>query len=176
VSFSIGKSFHREESNAALRKRAGGSFLAVTEDFCKAPGMKSAQIALQKSRTIPLFSLQPTLLESNAALRKRAGGSFLAVTEVDELRASGGGKSEARKAQRSKEIKHSRGSDAISSSAHPQIYDLTGGGRRGLGRSRGGRFPKRFVASATLFYYSAPVFFSSSYSLFAIRINPISFG
>ena len=45
-----------------------------------------------------------------------ASGLFLAVTEVDELRASSGGKSEARKAQRSIEIKHSRGSDAQISS------------------------------------------------------------
>ncbi len=55
-------------------------------------------------------------MESNAASKKQSGGAFLAVTEVDELRASGGGKSEARKAQRSKEIKHSRGSDAKISS------------------------------------------------------------
>ena len=43
------------------------------------------------------------------ARKKKAPG-------VDELRASGGGKSEARKAQRSKEIKYSHGSDAQISS------------------------------------------------------------
>lgn len=41
------------ESNAAYRKQSGGLFSAVTEDFCKASGIKFAQIALQKSRTIP---------------------------------------------------------------------------------------------------------------------------
>ncbi|MBO4868757.1 MAG: hypothetical protein J5585_03495, partial [Clostridia bacterium] len=38
---------------AALRKRSGGAFLAVTEGFCKARMNKSARIALQNPRRIP---------------------------------------------------------------------------------------------------------------------------
>ena len=52
---------------------------------------------------------------------------------VDEPCAAGGGRSKARKAQRSKEIKYSRGSGtqissgtaSVSGSMPPQIFDLT---------------------------------------------------
>ena len=43
----------RKGIEAALRKQSGGLFLAVTEDFCKAPTKKFVQIALQKSRGSP---------------------------------------------------------------------------------------------------------------------------
>ena len=61
---------------AALRKRSGGAFLAVTEDFCKARENKSVQIALQKSRRSPSSrsrggsSRTPTPIIAEADIRR----------------------------------------------------------------------------------------------------------
>ena len=79
------ENLYRGESNAALRKRAGGSFLAVTEDFCKSRINPSALMTCKNqerfpSRDLYLGGIERSVKKTSRGLVFSGDRRFLQVT------------------------------------------------------------------------------------------------